>query len=194
MISAGNEPLCLITTVNESSEMTWTHGLRQELINKAGLSLQIPIKTIKCSPHTYAEAFEKVLIEAAKNGAEACAFGDMDIQDHLIWNQNRCNAANIHCITPLWNINRQTCINEQLSLGFKPIIKIVEKKYFTADFLGKCIDKQLLEKIKATGADPCGENGEYHTFVVDGPLYHKPIAYQLGQVIDLGNYLAIDLL
>jgi uncharacterized protein (TIGR00290 family) len=100
----------------------------------------------------------------------------------------------VECVVPLWSANRKDIIKEQIELGFKAVIKVVEKKYLGEEFLGKIIDKDLLQKIEATGADACGENGEYHTFVVDGPLYKNPVAYSLGQTIDLGSYMGIDLI
>ena len=94
---------------------------------------------------------------------------------------------------PLWQENREKLTLEVIDSGFKAIVKIVESKYLDESFLGKVLDAQLVEKIKNTGADPCGENGEYHTFVIDGPIFNSALDVSLGEIIDFGNYKAIDI-
>jgi diphthamide synthase (EF-2-diphthine--ammonia ligase) len=90
-------------------------------------------------------------------------------------------------------MEREKAVSEMLELGYSGIIKIVNKKYLGKEFLGKKLDKILVEKIRATGADICGENGEYHTFVTDGPMYQNPVLITLGDIVDFGDYAAIEI-
>jgi diphthamide synthase (EF-2-diphthine--ammonia ligase) len=127
MIQAGNEPVCLITTTNEENGRSWTHGINPEVMQRVVNALNLPIITAPCYSRNYAHAFERALKTAAEMGAECCAFGDMDINQHLEWNKARCAAAGIECVAPLWGINREQAVAEMLSLGFTAIIKCVEK-------------------------------------------------------------------
>jgi uncharacterized protein (TIGR00290 family) len=193
MVKAGNEPVCLITAVNNENSRSWSHGLNHALIQRAASSLRLPVVTAPCYAQDYGNAFEEALRVAAGMGAEGCAFGDMDITAHLEWNKARCEAANMQCLTPLWGIEREKAAAEMISLGYAVIIKVVEKKYLGTKFLGKTVDKALVDRIRSAGADVCGENGEYHTFVTDGPLYREPVSITFGNIVDLGDYAAIEI-
>ena len=193
MAQEGNEPVCLITSVNEENGRSWSHGLNSDLLQKASSCLGLPIIKVSCNAKNYIGEFEKALKTAAEMGARACAFGDMDISQHLDWNKARCTAAKIKCCVPLWGTEREKAVSQMLELGYSGIIKIVNKKYMGKEFLGKKLDKALVEKIRATGADICGENGEYHTFVTNGPMYKEPVMITLGDTVDLGDYAAIEI-
>ncbi|MDR2796344.1 MAG: hypothetical protein LBB47_06520 [Spirochaetaceae bacterium] len=90
-------------------------------------------------------------------------------------------------------IDRENAISEELNVGFTTVIKCVEKKFLNTDFLGKTLNQNILDKIRAAGADVCGENGEYHTLVIGGPIYKSSIEIELGDIVDLGNYAVIDI-
>jgi uncharacterized protein (TIGR00290 family) len=193
MVQDGNEPICLITSVNEEDGRSWFHGIKSDLLQQASDCLNLPVITVPCNAQNYIDEFEKALKTATEMGATACAFGDIDIAQHLDWNKARCASAKIQCCVPLWGMEREKAVSEMLELGYNGIIKIVNKKYLGKEFLGKKLDKALIEKIRATGADICGENGEYHTFVTDGPMYQKPVSITLGDIVDFGDYAVIEI-
>lgn len=193
MIKAGHKPVCLVTTINKDNGKSWTHGVNANIAEQSAKALGLPIIPAPCSSENYETAFEEALQKSKSMGAKACAFGDMDINLHLEWNKKRCMNAGMECVTPLWGIDREKVIFEELDSGFVAIIKCIEKKFLGNEFLGKTLNQRVLDEIRAAGADVCGENGEYHTLVVDGPIYKNAIETKLGDIVDLGDYAAIDI-
>jgi len=193
MIQGGHEPVCLVVTVNAAEGRSWFHGADDALLAKVSDALGIPLVTARCVGDEYNEAFETALSRASEMGAEACVFGDIDIEGHLEWNRSRCAAADLECIMPLWQMTRKAAVDELLAAGFTARVKCVDKAWLDASFLGEVLTDALLERIAATGADICGENGEYHTFVSDGPIFRHPVTIDVGEVIDLGSHAVIDI-
>jgi uncharacterized protein (TIGR00290 family) len=193
MISGGHTPVAMISTVNIEQKRSWFHGIQTGLLEAASDSLNIPLILCECTPEEYTPAIERGLAEARKKGAEACVFGDIDIDDHKKWNIERCENAGLECILPLWKQNREALVRETLEAGFRAMIKIVKSDILDESFLGKDLTIPLLEEIKRTGSDVCGEYGEYHTFVYDGPIFKFPIPLEKREIIDFGTHKAIDI-
>jgi uncharacterized protein (TIGR00290 family) len=193
MLKLGHKPICLITTINKDNGKSWTYGVNSSIIEKSVKSLDLPIILAPCNSENYEISFEEALQKAKNMGASVCAFGDMNITLHLEWNKARCMNVGLECITPLWGLERNKVISEELDVGFTAIIKCIEKKFLDKNFLGKTLDQKLLYEIVANGADVCGENGEYHTLVIDGPIYKNPVEIELGEIVDLGDYEGIDI-
>jgi uncharacterized protein (TIGR00290 family) len=193
MISGGNNPVALVTTVNIEQNRSWFHGIQRELLEDISCSLNIPLILCECTPDNYIQAFEDGLIKARKMGADACVFGDIDIDGHRQWNQERCENVDIDCILPLWKQNRESIVHKTIEVGFKARIKIIQSNKLDESFLDKDLSLSLLERIKKTGSDVCGENGEYHTFVCDGPIFAYPVTFETAGIVDLGTHKAIDI-
>ncbi len=193
MVQKGHEPIGLIVMYNTIAKRSWFHGADKELLTNISKALGIPLECYYTDGLDYDVAMEKALSEWKKRGAEACVFGDIDIPEHKIWNEERCRRAELIPIIPLWNENREALIREVIGAGYKSLIKCVHPEKLPAAFLGKIIDEKLLDDMEAYGIDPCGENGEYHTTVVDGPLFHAPISYELGEVLELEHVTVIEL-
>lgn len=194
MITEGHNPIALITTVNACQKRSWFHGIETELMYAVSNSLRIPLLVCECIPDDYTGAYEDSLRKAKQMGAEACVFGDIDIEGHRSWNEERCKTANLKCIMPLWQQNREELTREAVSVGFKAMIKIVQSDKLDTSFLGCTLTQSLIDKIKATGIDVCGENGEYHTFVYDGPIFSYSVLPKLGEIIDFSTHKVINIL
>ncbi|MCL2227868.1 MAG: diphthine--ammonia ligase [Oscillospiraceae bacterium] len=194
MIIDNHKPVALVTTINIEQKRSWFHGVQKELLDAVADSLNIPLILCECTPNEYTEAYESGLIKARSMGASACVFGDIDIAEHKSWNEERCKNAGIDCILPLWNQNREFLVRETIEVGFKALIKIVQSDKLDDSFLGRDLSIPLIEKIRQTDSDVCGENGEYHTFVYDGPIFNHAIPFKAGEVIDFGTHKAIDIL
>ena len=167
-IKEGWTPVALITTVKKDSVDSWTHSISKKLLEKASESLNIPIIYVECEMKDYEEKFEEKLLEAKKMGATTVIYGDIDIELHRQWDIDRATNAGLDYELPLWQGDREKVVHEFIDAG-------------------KTLDKPLIEEIKKTGSDACGENGEYHTFVVDGPLFSTPIELDvLGKTISNG--------
>ena len=183
MIKRGHTPLALLVTVDKKVCRSWFHGIPEHLLNEVSASLEIELDMIKCQGEEYKTAFEKTLRKWKEQGADACVFGDIDLEAHRAWCTDRCKEANIEAIFQLWQEDREELVYEFIDSGFKTVIKNVKLECMGEGFLGKVLTKDLVNDIKATGSDPCGENGEYHTFVYDGPLFKYPIKFEYLNIV-----------
>lgn len=182
MIREGNKPVALLTTVNKNNGNSWTHSLQDSILHRISKSLDIKILYSECGVEDYEINFEKSLNRAKNLGATMCVFGDIDISEHRKWDEDRCKAVGLNPVFPLWNEERESIVNDFIDSGFTAIIKKVNLEYLDESFLGKELTKDILAKIKNTGCDCCGENGEYHTVVVDGPIFKTRIELSIGKI------------
>jgi len=180
-IKQGNDPIALITTYNTDAARSHFHGLTEEGLKSVSNSLNIPLWLIKTNGDEYAANFEKALRRAKEQGAEACVFGDIDIEGHLKWGSEMCENVGIAPFFPLWGENRKDVVYELIDSGFIANISIVNTKYLSDEYLGRQLTKEVAERIAADGADICGENGEYHTFVSAGPIFKYPVSFSFGE-------------
>ncbi|MCL2571867.1 MAG: diphthine--ammonia ligase [Defluviitaleaceae bacterium] len=193
-IKEGHEPIALITTYNTDANRSHFHGLTEEILERVSNALDIPLWLIKTSGEEYAQNFEKTLLRAKEQGAEACVFGDIDIEGHIQWCSQRCNNVGIKALFPLLNESRKDVVYELIDNGFIANITIVNTKQVRDEFLGKQLTKAIAEQIAAGGADICGENGEYHTFVSAGPNFKHPVIFSFGEKFSRDGYAFLPVL
>ncbi|GHU98795.1 ATP-binding protein [Clostridia bacterium] len=195
-VQSGFRPLALLTTYNESAGRSWFHGVPSDLLHTVSASIGVPLELIKTGEgNGYAADFEAALERLKKTkGARACVFGDIDIQAHYDWCDARCKAAGLESAFPLWNGDRRRLVYELIDLGFKAVITIVDSSKLSERFLGQTITREIAEEIAAAGADICGENGEYHTFVYDGPIFKTPVNFKRGDIVRRGGYSILPVL
>ncbi len=188
MIKNGYKPIALITTVKKDEDKSWTHGIAYKHLKQIEESLNIPLILVRCNSNDYEKSFEDGLLKAKEMGAKTCVFGDIDIEEHKKWNEDRCNNVGLKARLPLWKESREKILFEFIDSGFTTVINKVNLKYLGSEFLGKKLDKKIAKAIELRGADICGENGEYHTFVVDGPIYKFPIELKLHNIEEKDGY------
>lgn len=187
MIKRGYIPVALLTAVKKNEDESWTHGLNHNLLKQISESLNVPLIKAECNVCDYEKTFEKMLLVAKDMGATICAYGDIDIKHHKQWGVDRCEVAKMKAEFPLWQESREELVYEFIDSGFTTIINKVNLNNLGEEFLGKKLTREVVNDIKKAGSDPCGENGEYHTFVIDGPLFKKTIDFKIsGKVIDNG--------
>lgn len=187
MIKEGYKVSCLMITTRE--EGSWFHGIPKGLMEDVEESLKIPIIYCKCSMENYEEDFVKGLkVAKEKYEANLCAFGDIDLEEHRAWDLAMCKRAGLKGVLPLWQESREKITMEFIDLGFKGVIKKVNLNNMGFEFLGKVLSKEVIREIEKTGSDICGENGEYHTFVFDGPIFSKKIKYKIVEKNKNNNY------
>lgn len=194
MIKNGHKPVALLITVDKKVLRSWFHGVPESLLQEVSKSLNIPLLLVKCEGEEYKAAFNKALNKAKNElGAEACVFGDIDLEAHRVWCTDRCDEANMEAIFPLWLEDREKLTYEFIDSGFKTVIKNVRLDVLSTEFLGKVLTKKVVSDIVAAGSDACGENGEYHTFAFDGPLFKYPIRFKENGIITNETHGFLDI-
>lgn len=185
MIKAGHNPVALLVTVDKKVLRSWFHGIPDKLLKDVSKSLDIPLVLVASNgKENYGETFVDALKKIKEEmGAEACVFGDIDLMAHRTWCEDKCEKAGLEAIFPLWEEDREALTYEFIDSGFKTVIKNVKLSILGEEFLGEVLTKDVVERLKAAGSDACGENGEYHTFVFDGPLFKERINFETGDNI-----------
>lgn len=171
----GHQLQVLFNMLNENGNISRSHGLPPSLLKQQADALGVPLHTWSSSWDTY----EKDFIQNLKNlknqyGATGVVFGDIDLELHQQWEEKVCQETDLKALLPLWQYNRKKLLLEMLDTGIEAIIVSCNTVLGT-DFLGRKIDTSLITDLKALGIDVCGELGEYHTVVVNCPLFKNPI-------------------
>lgn len=167
--------------LDAAGERSRSHGLRPEVIAAQVDALGLPLLSGRAGWDTYAAEFSKQLQAARELGAQSVVFGDIDLQDHRDWAEAICAQAGLTAVFPLWLEARAGLVHAVLSRGFQARIVAVREDRLSADLLGRDLAASLAE-IGAQGADLCGEEGEYHSVVVDGPLFRRPLKLTAGDI------------
>lgn len=193
-LQAGMEPVAMITTYNTNMGRSWFHGIPRELLEQVAQSIGIPLILIPTEGQDYEEKFARELIKLRRQGAEACVFGDIDIPSHLKWGQDICREAGLEACFPLWQEPRRALVEEFVDSGFTARITVVDTARLSDRHLGRKLSREVMASIEAEGADVCGENGEYHSFVSDGPMFSRPVDFRFGEKQLRGRYAVLPLL
>ncbi len=174
----------LLTTLNLEADRISMHGVRSELLLAQAESLGIPVKQVQLPSSSDMGAYETVMSKAIQElkseGISDCIFGDIFLEDLRTYREQKLQEVGISAHFPLWNGNTSDLVNEFIDLGFKTMVVCVDGSKLGEEFAGRIIDPSFLADLPEN-VDPCGENGEFHTFVFDGPIFNKPIAFQLGE-------------
>jgi diphthine-ammonia ligase len=177
-ISQGQEVLYLLNFISEDGERSRSHGIKASVLALQAEAIGIPLIQIKTSWENYEENFKKVVRKLKDKGIEGGVFGDIDLEEHREWVERVCREVGIKALLPLWGIEAEELIEELLKLNFKAIVVATRLE---ETFLGKILDKALVRQFSKLGSHPCGENGEYHTFVTDGPIFRKALKVTRGE-------------
>jgi uncharacterized protein (TIGR00290 family) len=179
---AGADPRLLVSMMVESGERSRSHGLSRELLAAQADAVGLPIEFGAASWSGYEAEFLRVLGRAiGAGGPTVGVFGDIDMQDHRDWVERVCGLAGARAVLPIWQRDRRVLMGEVLEAGFEAVIVAVRDGVLPPELLGRTIDADLVTEIERAGADAAGENGEYHTLVVDGPLFGRRLAVEAGE-------------
>ncbi len=177
---------CLLTSINEQFRRISMHGVREELLIQQAESIGIPLVKMYLpempSMDDYESVMKNTLLPLKNDGATNSIFGDIFLEDLRQYRENKLAELNLKGVFPLWKIPTKEIIHEFLDLGFKTITTCVNDKYLDKSFVGRIIDEDFLNDLPPN-VDPCGENGEFHTFVYDGPIFKNPIPFKIGEII-----------
>ncbi|MCI8483085.1 MAG: diphthine--ammonia ligase [Lachnospiraceae bacterium] len=193
MLEQGHEPVCLVVMVKEAEERSYFHGADPAMLERYSEALNLPVITCPADGASYQSAFEKGLLKAKNMGAEGVCFGDIDLEQNRKWEEERCKALQLVPFFPLWQRGREEIVYEIVRLGYQCLIKSIDRRVLPMELLGRVLDETSILDMKAAGIDICGENGEYHTLTVDGPIFQKRLDVQIGDQIELGDYGVVEI-
>ncbi|GAB3687390.1 diphthine--ammonia ligase [Spirosoma flavus] len=176
----------LLTSVNEQHQRVSMHGVRIELLQKQADRLQIPLEMLRLagdvSMELYNARMAEMLQKFAAQDITTAIFGDIFLDDLRQYREAQLAQVNLKASFPLWQRNTTELIHEFVDLGFRAVLVCVNEKQLPADFVGRELNLDLLKDLPKT-VDPCGENGEYHSFVYDGPIFSSPIPFVKGEIV-----------
>jgi uncharacterized protein (TIGR00290 family) len=186
-LAAGGQLTCLLTMFTEDHERSRSHGLAREVIEAQAAAIGVPLITAAATWDEYETAFVGLLRAAKAHGATTAVFGDIDIPHHREWEEGVCRQAGLAASLPIWQQDRIALLDEWWKAGFEARIIVVRDGVVPRRYLGRILDRPTAEQLAATGVDPCGENGEFHTLVTAGPLFREQIDIELqDQVLKCG--------
>ncbi|GAM66155.1 conserved hypothetical protein [Vibrio sp. JCM 19236] len=177
------EVVALLTTLNKEYKRISMHGVREELLDKQAESLGIPLIKMWVEQDSYDEYEQKMkelLLEQKSLGVTKVIYGDIFLEDLREYRDNNLAKVGLEGVYPLWKLNTKEVINKFLSLGFKTTTCCINDQYLGEAHSGALIDKEWIESLPKQ-VDPCGENGEFHTFCFDGPNFSEPLKLELGE-------------
>lgn len=192
-LKRGHECVSLFTMTDEDGELSRSHGLTPDALRIQAESLGIPLCKAGASWDLYEDEFKKQLSRYRDEQVYHGVFGDIDLEPHRDWVTRVCGEAGISPLLPLWKKNRAALVREFIDAGFRAVIVVVNCSMMPSEFLGREIDPDLIGELERIGVDPCGENGEYHTFVYDGPLFRKKINLIRGESFSKEKYCFLPL-
>lgn len=184
----GHMPLALFTMFEEDGTKSRSHGLPIEVMEAQAERMGLPLVIGKASWSGYEKEFIEHLKKFKAQGINMGVYGDIDLQDHLKWVQKVSTEAQIGVHHPLWQEPRKNLLKELVDEGFRAVITVVDTTRLDERFLGREFTHELIDELEAAGIDACGEEGEFHTMIVDGPIFVEPIPVQFGDKVKVGNY------
>jgi uncharacterized protein (TIGR00290 family) len=176
----------LLTSVNSVHNRISMHGVRRELLQAQAISIGIPLTTIELPEQPGMAEYEAEMMKAVQKMQTAhiahSVFGDIFLEDLRVYREQKLRTAGIECVFPIWKIDTAELMRQFLAAGFKAIIVCVNEKYLDKSFCGRLIDESFCNDLPP-GVDICGENGEFHSYVFDGPIFAHPVPYEKGEIV-----------
>jgi uncharacterized protein (TIGR00290 family) len=180
------EVTTLLTSINKEFQRISMHGVHVSLLEKQAESLGFPLIKMEIpkepSMEEYSEIMSKTMNDIKSKGVTHSIFGDIFLEDLRKYREDQLRSIGMEGVFPLWKQNTTDLINGFLSLGFKTIVTCVNETYLDKSFAGRVIDQNFIKDLPKD-VDPCGENGEFHTFTFDGPIFKNPIDFEIGEIV-----------
>lgn len=176
-ISEGYRVKYLLNFISREFKRCCFHGIEAKLLQLQAESIGITLvqKEVTADMQEYEKEFKAAVSELKTCGIQGMVFGDIYLDEHRNWVERVCRDLEITPIEPLWNDSPSSLVEEFIELGFKAIVVSCQADKFSRDFVGKEVNRKLLEELNSKNICPCGENGEFHTLVVDGPIFKRKI-------------------
>lgn len=189
------EVMGLFTTINSAFERVAMHAVRVELLREQAQAIGLPLHLVEipypCSDEHYAAAMTDFMAQARIEAVRCMAFGDLYLPDVRRYREERMQGSGIEAVFPLWKKPTRDLLTEMLAGGLRARLTCVDPKVLPAEFAGRELTLELLGDMPS-GIDPCGENGEFHTFVFDGPMFARPLDIEMGEVVMRDGFVFAD--
>ena len=180
------EVVSLLTTCNEHFQRVSMHGVRMELLDQQAAAIGLPLEKMfvsqRSSNEEYQQKMSDCLLAHQALGVTACAFGDIFLEDLKRWREENLAKVGMRGIFPLWKNDTRELIREFFALGFGTVICCVNDAYLGEDAVGRKIDTEFIASLPVE-VDPCGENGEFHSFAFAGPVFKQPVRFTVGEKV-----------
>jgi uncharacterized protein (TIGR00290 family) len=190
------EVVGLLTTLNAAYDRVAMHGVRRALLEAQARAAGLPLWPVSipspCPNEAYEAAMADVLRRAKGEGVEAVAFGDLFLEEVRRYRERQMAGSGLELLFPLWGRPTPELAAEMLEGGLRAFITCVDPRALAARFAGRAFDRALLAELPAA-VDPCGENGEFHTFAWDGPMFARPVRVRPGEVVARDGFVFADL-
>jgi uncharacterized protein (TIGR00290 family) len=187
----------LLTTVTGGYERISMHGVRRELLERQAQSIGLPLHEVRIPPQCVNPIYEARMEEALRlhhqAGVRTVAFGDIFLEDLRAYREKNLARIGMTAIFPIWKRDTHELIRSFHAARFRSIAVCVDPKVLDRSFAGRELDQQFFLDLPSA-VDPCGENGEFHTFVFAGPVFHKPISVRTGEILERDSFIYCDLL
>ncbi|MEW6534260.1 MAG: diphthine--ammonia ligase [Candidatus Auribacterota bacterium] len=197
LINDTYEVVSLLTTITEPYDRISMHGVRRELLDRQAESLGLPLHVIgipdPCSNEIYEQRMAQALEELKKTGFIAVAFGDIFLEDLKQYRIDKLKQVGLKAVFPLWKRDTTELLSFFVTQGFRAVLSCIDTSKLDASFVGRNIDASFAKALPES-VDPCGENGEFHSFVYDGPIFSTPIQVTTGEHRQKDRFLFCDVL
>jgi len=187
----------LLTTVTETYDRISMHGVRRELLVQQAQSIGLPLHEVSIPPQCVNPIYEARMEQALRvhydAGVRTVAFGDIFLEDLRAYRQANLARIGMTALFPIWKRDTRELIRHFHSCGFRAVAACIDPKVLDPSFAGRELDQQFFRDLPPN-VDPCGENGEFHTFVFDGPIFREPIPVHIGEIVERDSFIYCDLL
>jgi len=187
----------LLTTVNEVFERVAMHAVRTELLRAQAEAVGLPLWQVQlpcpCSNEEYERIMSQAMDRAGREGIAGVAFGDLFLEDVRRYREERMRGTGLEPLFPLWGLPTAELSRTMVAAGLKAHLTCVDPNQIGAAFAGRLYDDDLLNELPPS-ADPCGERGEFHTFVHDGPMFSRPLCVRAGEIVERDGFIFADML
>ncbi len=190
-LNQGFVPQVVLNMMNENGKVSRSHGIPISVLNQQAQKMKLPLVAVPATWGDYEEKYISTLkILQSKYDLDAAVFGDIDLQSHKDWEDKVCEAASIKAVLPLWQKDRIDLVNEMIDNGIETMIVSCNLQ-MGESYLGKILTKELALELLKKGIDPCGENGEFHTLVINCPMFSEVIELPKYTTQTYSNYCFI---
>lgn len=191
------EVVALLTTVNRTHERVAMHAVRESLLEMQAAAVGLPLRKVQipspCPNATYEWAMSQAMAQARAQNVWHVAFGDLFLEDIRAYRENQLASCGMTPVFPLWGRNTRRLAEEMIEGGLSAHLTCVDPRKLDRSFAGRRFDARLLAELPA-GVDPCGENGEFHSFANEGPMFRERIPVTVGEIVERDSFVFADLL